>query len=319
MRRRRKSRVSENKLQYVRKGDMRARKPTSAKALCRRAITLLLAGVFFLLLGAEVWRSTQCIEITNYTIVSDSIENDMTLVLLTDLHHHVFGRGHSRLLDAVRSCKPDAILVAGDMFTYWDKNIDSTLYLVQELVKIAPVYYGYGNHEAMYVEATGADLQAALTAAGAVVVELSYVDTEIAGNPVRIGGSCGYLMREFPDQHFFMRSFEYTERISLLLAHRPEAFLSWGGMQRYSVDYVFSGHLHGGQARLFGRALYAPESGFFPKITDGMHTAYDTTLFLSRGLGGSNVVPRFFNRPELVCIQFAGAQYQTAPQETLRP
>ncbi|MCL2671351.1 MAG: metallophosphoesterase [Clostridiales bacterium] len=278
----------------------------STKALCRHAVTLLLAGIFFLLLGAEVWRSTQCIEITNYTVTSDAVQNDMTLVLLTDLHHHVFGRGQSRLLDAVRDCKPDAILIAGDMFTYWDQNIDGTLYLVRELAKIAPVYYGYGNHEERYIQNTMADLYAELTAAGAVVLELSYIDTEIAGNPVRIGGSCGYLMPQFGVQHRFMRDFEYTERTTLLLAHRPEAFLSWGGMQRYHADYIFSGHLHGGQARLFGRGLFTPESGLFPQITDGMHEGFETTLFLSRGLGGSNLVPRFFNRPELVCVQFAG-------------
>lgn len=268
----------------------------------RRFFTLLFAGLFFLLCAAEVCRSTQCIEITEYSATAD-IQHEMTLVLLTDLHHHVFGDGHAILLDAVRSCAPDAILIAGDMLTYSDKDVNGTLYLVRQLASIAPVYYGYGNHEERFIQKSGMDLEAALTAAGATVLELSYIDTEIAGNPIRIGGSCGYLMPQFQEQHRFLREFETTERPTLLLAHRPEAFLDWGGMRRYNADFIFSGHLHGGQIRLFGRGLYAPESGLFPAITEGMHSSFGSTLFLSRGLGGSNLLPRFFNPPELVCVQ----------------
>lgn len=89
---------------------------------------------------------------------------------------------------------------------------------------------------------------------------------------------------------------------NMLLAHNPlyfEEYAKWG------VDYVFSGHVHGGIIRLpkIG-GLLSPERKFFPKHSFGEYTKDNTKMFVSKGLGGSAVKVRINCRPEIVSIKF---------------
>jgi predicted MPP superfamily phosphohydrolase len=87
---------------------------------------------------------------------------------------------------------------------------------------------------------------------------------------------------------------------NILLSHRPELFSVYREMQ---LDLVFSGHAHGGQIRLpFIGGLIAPNQGFFPQFTQGVHTDHTTAMVVSRGLGNSVFPLRVFNRPELVVV-----------------
>ena len=42
---------------------------------------------------------------------------------------------------------------------------------------------------------------------------------------------------------------------------------------------------------------------FFPKYFGGLYEYEDTKMIVSRGLGNPMVIPRIFNRPELVFIK----------------
>jgi predicted MPP superfamily phosphohydrolase len=68
------------------------------------------------------------------------------------------------------------------------------------------------------------------------------------------------------------------------------------------MDLIVCGHAHGGQWRLFGRGVYAPGQGLFPKYTSGV---LDGVCVISRGLGNHTRVPRIFNPPELVLISLS--------------
>ena len=85
-------------------------------------------------------------------------------------------------------------------------------------------------------------------------------------------------------------------RLNLVLAHRPERFPIYAEAQ---ADVVLSGHAHGGQIRLFGRGIYAPQQGFFPRYTAGQYKIGRSVLYVSRGLGNTIPFPRVFNTPEL--------------------
>ena len=87
------------------------------------------------------------------------------------------------------------------------------------------------------------------------------------------------------------------ETYTILLTHRPELIDVYS---QYDFDLVLSGHAHGGQVQLFGRGLYAPGQGLFPKLTNGFYE--DGRLFVSRGMTNSAGVPRFHNPTELVIL-----------------
>jgi predicted MPP superfamily phosphohydrolase len=63
---------------------------------------------------------------------------------------------------------------------------------------------------------------------------------------------------------------------------------------------IVSGHAHGGQWRVFGRGVYAPDQHLFPKYTSGVH---EGRLVISRGVANTvSPIPRFFNRREGVVV-----------------
>ena len=67
---------------------------------------------------------------------------------------------------------------------------------------------------------------------------------------------------------------------------------------------MLSGHAHGGQVIIpFVGGLVAPNQGFFPEYTEGIHEINNTKMIISRGLGNSIIPIRVNNLPELVVIK----------------
>ena len=86
----------------------------------------------------------------------------------------------------------------------------------------------------------------------------------------------------------------------LLLCHHPEYYDLF--VKEYPVDLILAGHAHGGQIRLFGRGLWAPGQGWFPRYTSGL---YDGRLLVGRGIGNTHCVPRVNNKPEILEIRLS--------------
>ena len=67
---------------------------------------------------------------------------------------------------------------------------------------------------------------------------------------------------------------------------------------------MLSGHAHGGQFRIpfLHQGIWAPDQGFFPRMTEGCFKEDKTTMYISRGLGNSAFPLRLFNHPEIVSV-----------------
>lgn len=263
---------------------------------------------FFLLTGiflVSLILSQKYLIVRQYTYQNPKIAIPIRAVQLTDLHNYQYGRNNQRLIAKIQKQKPDVIFMTGDMLNEDEDRTDILLHLVREACAIAPVYFSLGNHEVGYEKTYGeGDLTEQLEAAGAVVLEKEYVDTKIAGQEVRIGGSYGYLLPEDwvdGSEQRFLEAFVQTDRLKILLSHVPEGLLLWKSMEYWDVDLIFSGHVHGGQVRVpFVGGLFDPEEGFFPTYTRGMFSSGNGTMILSAGLGSSRGIPRVNNLPEIV-------------------
>ena len=99
------------------------------------------------LLCLEFYRSNRTLEVTHETVYSDKLTDSVRVVHLSDLHNTRFGADNHRLLERISREAPDLILFTGDLVTGHVKNTDAAMNLVEELVKIAPVYVSLGNHE----------------------------------------------------------------------------------------------------------------------------------------------------------------------------
>lgn len=282
----------------------------SKKQTRKFLLPIIIFLIIFIII--DLYASQNFISTSRYQYTRTNISVPFKIVQLSDLHDHEFGRENSRLLEKTREAEPDIIIMTGDMLNAGAANADIVLDLIKKADQIAPVYYSFGNHELEYMELnSNADaFRAQLEAAGAVVLEKEYIDTEINGCPIRIGGVYGYVLdREWEDgsEQEFMRDFQDTDRLKILLSHIPEGLLLWESMEYWDVDLVFSGHVHGGQARLpFIGGLYDPEEGWFPTYTKGIFGCGNGTMILSAGLGSSEGLPRINNLPDLVVCTVKG-------------
>ena len=94
-----------------------------------------------------------------------------------------------------------------------------------------------------------------------------------------------------------------NEKFNILLVHRPEYFEKY---MDAGFDLVLTGHAHGGHARLpIIGAIVAPGQGFFPKFQKGLYKKCEQNMFLTSGASKKKyLVPRYFNRAEVVIINF---------------
>lgn len=275
------------------------------------SVILLIAVLLLILAGISAWRCGTQIVVTRYEIAADLTE-PLRLVQLTDLHGKCFGEDNGELVELVAAQEPDLILMTGDMMDKSDDNADAVCDLIRRLVEIAPVCYGYGNHEYDWMNAHGESLMPELTEAGAKVLDVEYLDVTVKGQELRIGGYHGYwrqphMFRISDEQKqkelAFAQDFEDTDRFKLLLCHIPTTWLDWGYIDKFPVDLVLSGHYHGGQIRLpLIGGLYAPYVGAFPEYTEGLFEGTEATCILSTGLGSSPGIPRINNLPEIVVV-----------------
>ena len=275
------------------------------------SILLLTLVSVMIIVGISAYRGITELVVTKYRIVSD-VSEPLRIVQLTDLHSVVYGGDNSELATLVAEQEPDLIFLTGDMLSGSDNGPEVVCALIPQLTSIAPVYYGYGNHEIQWENRTGKLLEPMLTEAGATVVNCSYVDVTLKGQALRIGGYYGYwrqphMFRVTPEQKeaefAFFEAYEDTDRLKLLLCHIPTTWLDWGYIDKFPVDVVFSGHYHGGQIRIPGiGGLYAPYVGWFPEYTRGLYEGKYASCVLSAGVDTENWLPRINNLPEIVVL-----------------
>jgi predicted MPP superfamily phosphohydrolase len=74
--------------------------------------------------------------------------DDFTIAQISDLHNKLFGDDQAKILNKLKSISPDIIVVTGDLIDRRKYNLDIAMTFISGAVKIAPVYYVSGNHEA---------------------------------------------------------------------------------------------------------------------------------------------------------------------------
>ena len=270
---------------------------------------VILTLTILVLIGLVIWIlwGNTALEISEYEIVTDQIPqgfDGFRIAQISDLHNAQFGEGNAKLIGALFEANPDIIVITGDLIDSRHTEIGIALEFARQAMKIAPVYYVSGNHEARVQEYQ--DLKKGLADAGVILLENEKTEISRGGECVTLMGIDDPSFRVdylFGDAESVARqaieklqneSDEYT----ILLSHRPELFELYVDS---GIDLVFSGHAHGGQFRLpFAGGLAAPNQGFFPEYDAGRFEEENTTMIVSRGVGNSIIPIRINNRPEIV-------------------
>lgn len=246
---------------------------------------------------------------TRYTIQSSKLPDSFdsfTLVQLSDLHGKSFGKNQKKIIEKISDVQPDTILFTGDLIDYRRYDETHSLILMEEMVKIAPVYYVIGNHEVWSQNI--ASLEQKLRERGVHVLRNETVEIENGTDKIRLTGIddpanevVGYEdhMKSTDDLNQAMDGIETEDTYHIMMAHRPELLSLYS---EYGFDLVVTGHAHGGQFRIPTGGVFAPNQGFLPEYTAGIHEVQQTKMIVNRGLGNSTFPIRLFNRPEIGVI-----------------
>ncbi|MDW7668155.1 MAG: metallophosphoesterase [Bacillota bacterium] len=253
--------------------------------------------------------SNNSIVITEHNYKNNKIPSyfdGFKILQVSDLHNKKFGENQQKIIEKIEGISPDIILITGDLIDRRKYDLNLAESFINQIVKIAPVYYSSGNHEAW--SGKYSDIKMMLIKNEVTVldnqVEKYYIDNE----SIHIIGlkDPAFLASNYLDGintiviEEFLTKYENKEEFEIVLSHRPELLDLY---ENHDIDVVFSGHAHGGQIRLpYIGGILAPDQGFFPKYDEGRYDLGSTTMYVSRGLGNSIFPFRIFNRPELVVV-----------------
>ncbi len=204
------------------------------------------------------------------------------------------------------------------------KTQDNVLPLISNCVSIAPTFISLGNHEWMICPEDIVTLEST----GAVVLDNRFISHTVNGMRIWVGGLTSAIVTNFQQfrekeggrypyrprrshpSHLDTNSrwipdFEKQDGYKVLLCHHPEYWsLREPWLSEKQIDLVLSGHAHGGQIRLFGRGLFAPDQGWMPEYTSGVYKGDHGSMVVSRGLSNTaSPIPRLFNDPEIVYVE----------------
>ena len=283
--------------------------------------TFLLGSTIVLGTALFLNREINSLETTRYEIKSKKIPkefNDFKIVQVSDLHNKSFGKNNEKLLKRIHDESPDIVVITGDLVEGDKNNFNVSLSFLDELTKSYKVYHIIGNHEQKsLIKKYKKEYEIyfnELSKKPIINLENEKVIVSKGNSSINIFGliipleKYPYFFKNFKDRKkgldkgFVKNSLGKinSDEYNMMLVHTPFFFEDYSN---YGVDLVLSGHVHGGIIRLpvLGGVL-SPNREFFPKYDFGSYKKDDTTMILSKGLGGSKVLIRFNCRPEIVSI-----------------
>lgn len=273
-------------------------------------IALIIIGVVLVLLALVclwgVWENT-AVQLHRITVADDIPDafDGFTFAHISDLHNAQFGQEQERLVRLLREAQADAVVVTGDVIDKRRPGMQNALSFFAQAVRLAPVYYVPGNHEAVSAEYPA--LRRVLEEMGVEILEDRAVSLVRGGNAITLAGvSDPVFTTADPERNSMLMAHKLEDVLpkagcyTVLLSHRPELF---GVYRAAGINLTFAGHAHGGQFRLpWGQGIIAPNQGLFPKYTQGLYAEEGGKMVVSRGLGNSSVPIRLNNRPEVVAV-----------------
>lgn len=284
-------------------------------------IALIVAALCAVCIIVEIVREVTTFTVTHYNLESPKLSDNMKAVVLSDLHNCSYGKNNEKLLQAIEKEQPDVILVAGDILVgASDEPTDVAEDFMREVRKIAPVYYGNGNHEQRMKEQpeeygkTYKVYKKSIVKSGVTLLEneteaITWGDDKVNIRGLEIPLPC---YKKLSKEKLSQKQIENRigkadkESFEILIAHNPvyaEQYAKWG------ADLILSGHLHGGIVRVpFWRGVISPQIRLFPKYSGGHYEVGQSDLIVSRGLGMHTIPIRLFNEAEVVVLNIEGTK-----------
>lgn len=242
--------------------------------------------------------STTGLVVKEYKVTNKNLTNNfhgLKIVHLSDFHYgSTFNQKElEKVIKKIKIIKPDIVVFTGDLFdTRFKLNNKQKQIIIKNLSKIEPTIGKYaitGNHD------TDQDWENIIKESGFINLNDDY--TSIYNNATNyillagIGSNANNVTKI--DNYLKTLTIDNKPIYSILLLHEPD-YITKFDYTKY--DLILAGHSHGGQVRLpLIGSIYTPTGA--KKYHDEYYKLNNTDLYISSGLGTSNIDFRFCNHP----------------------
>lgn len=269
----------------------------------RKLIKSGLVSLPVLVFADAYWFETDFVELNEFYIGSASKDtSNIRVVQISDLHLHSISRHVTQLAKKINKLQPDLILITGDAF---DKAIDISLLndfllLIDKNIKKVAIL---GNWE-YFSRVDLTELEKVYNNHNCTLLINQSVQFAFRNRTISITGLDDFL-RGNADIETATKDYVSSDN-HIILVHCPEYsdYISERINKDIKVDFILSGHTHGGQLNIFGYVPFLPEgSGRYIK---GWYNENNPKLYVSRGIGSNIFAPfRFGARAEITLFNLA--------------
>lgn len=238
--------------------------------------------------------------VTTEKLESSEVEAPLKIVFFGDTH---FGELYNvsqldRIVKKINAENPDIVIFTGDLIGASGHYTGNPERISQGLDQIQATYGKYaiwGNHDYALLEKY--DYKGIMNAGGFEVLVNDWLD--ISKINVRLLGLDDYI-KGFPKRDLGEDALDSAYNI--LLTHEPDVV---DEMDINGIQLVLAGHTHGGQISIpYLTKRILPTGG--EKYIKGLFTigtTGQTDLFVTKGIGMTELPFRFTNAPEIVSIK----------------
>ena len=245
------------------------------------------------------------------------------VIQITDFHFGMF-TGTSeleRLVTRTNKLEADAVFVTGDIFHSPLSPVELAVPILKEL---KPRRFGnfaiLGNHDFYAGEWRSVKC---IKESGLRLLRDEWITLEAGAAKIHLGGIDDPMAnwvwgKEFPDFPSFMDKAPREPGMRILLSHRPNVLPL---ASQSGIDFVLSGHIHGGQIILPvpGTDRGVSIAGLVSNFTHGWYSMGDCRMYLNRGTGLTFVPWRINCPPEIAIFHLKPSESQRWSVRRVRP
>lgn len=253
--------------------------------------------------------ATTGLKIKEYKIVNENITesfNGLKIVHITDIHYGrtVKDKELKNIVKKINILKPDIVVLTGDLLDRDVKLTGKQITKLQNILNSINVKYNkyaiMGNHDYKHKE-----WESVITNSGFINLNNNYdliYDNE--NNYMLLSGLSTSSYGTLSNEEKMLLSDEYINTINtdetkqkpiynILIMHEPDTITE---INYDNYNLVLAGHSHNGQVRMpfIGAIILPPKAKLY---YDEYYRLNNTDLYISSGLGTSNMDFRLFNRP----------------------
>ncbi len=248
-----------------------------------------------------------------YTIKTPALPEKIRIAVIADLQvgDHKRSEWIEKVVERIQKQKPDLVLIAGDLVSNELNPEDESVYLepLGELTKEYPVYAVLGNHDygigllsggvAVRTQDKSDEVRARCKLLGIHLLENAFEKCTVKNQTITIFG----VDDEWGGKPNYAALKEWnTNQPIILLAHNPDAILSWP-VHLPKPTLTVAGHTHGGQLKIpfigpIGDAYLKLPKIFYKDV----HEYNDSPVFVTTGVGESLGPFRMGVKPEVAIV-----------------